>query len=86
MFISLETGKFVFQKSLSETPFKQDRVSFCTPNNACCGGGGGNTANGAKCATPKTILITKTNNYSYNRLRIVGWSQHEGVSPPRGGS
>ena len=31
-FISLEKGKFVFQKSLSETPFKPDRVSFCTPN------------------------------------------------------
>ena len=29
-FISLEKGKFVFQKSLSETPFKPDRVSFCT--------------------------------------------------------
>ena len=29
-FISL--GKFVFQKSLSETPFKPDQVSFCTPN------------------------------------------------------
>ena len=32
IFISLEEGKFVFQKSLSETPFKPDRVSFCTPN------------------------------------------------------
>ena len=31
-FISLEKGKFVFQKSLSETPFKPDRVSFCTPD------------------------------------------------------
>ena len=29
-FISLEKGKFVFQKSLSETPFKPDRASFCT--------------------------------------------------------
>ena len=25
-------GKVVFQKSLSETPFKPDRVSSCTPN------------------------------------------------------
>ena len=32
MFRSFEKGKFVFQKSLSETPFKPDRVSFCTPN------------------------------------------------------
>ena len=32
-FTSLETGKFVSQKSLSETPFKPDRVSFCTPKN-----------------------------------------------------
>ena len=31
-FISLRKGKFVFQKSLSETPFKLDRLSFCTPN------------------------------------------------------
>ena len=31
MIISLEKGKYVFQKSLSETPFKPDRVSFCTP-------------------------------------------------------
>ena len=31
-FISLEKGKFDFQKSLSETPFKPDGVSFCTPN------------------------------------------------------
>ena len=31
-FKSLEKGKFVFQKSLSETPSKPDRVSFCTPN------------------------------------------------------
>ena len=30
MFISLEKDKFVFQTSLSETPFKPDRVSFCT--------------------------------------------------------
>ena len=30
-FISLEKGKLVFQKCLSETPFKPDRVSFCTP-------------------------------------------------------
>ena len=30
LFISLEKGRFVFQKSLSETPFKLDRVSFCT--------------------------------------------------------
>ena len=32
MFRSLEKGKFVFQKSLSESSFKPDRVSFCTPN------------------------------------------------------
>ena len=32
IFRSLEKGKFVFQTSLSETPFKPDRVSFCTPN------------------------------------------------------
>ena len=45
--ISLEKGKFVFQKSLSETPFKPDQVSFCTPNfllmeetNICEGLGG----------------------------------------------
>ena len=31
-FRSLEKGKCVFQKSLSETPFKPDRVSFRTPN------------------------------------------------------
>ena len=31
-FRSLEKGNFVFQKCLSETPFKPDRVSFCTPN------------------------------------------------------
>ena len=31
-FLSLEKGKFVFQKSLSETPSKPDRVSFCTLN------------------------------------------------------
>ena len=31
-FRSLEKGKFVFQKSFSETPFKPDQVSFCTPN------------------------------------------------------
>ena len=32
MFRSLEKGKFVFQKSLSETPFKPDKVSFTTSN------------------------------------------------------
>ena len=32
IFISLEKGEFVFQKSLSETQFKPDRVSCCTPN------------------------------------------------------
>ena len=32
IFRSLEKGKFVFQKSLSKTPFKPDWVSFCTPN------------------------------------------------------
>ena len=32
-FISLEKGKLVFQKFLSETPFKPDRVSFCTLKN-----------------------------------------------------
>ena len=32
IFITLEKGTFVFQKSLSETPLKPDRVSFCTPN------------------------------------------------------
>ena len=35
IFISLKKGKFVCQTSLSErteTPFKPDRVSFCTPN------------------------------------------------------
>ena len=32
IFISLESGKFVFQTFLSETPFKADRVSSCTPN------------------------------------------------------
>ena len=26
-----QISKFVFQKSLSETPFKPDRLSFCTP-------------------------------------------------------
>ena len=31
-FVSLEKGKFVFQKSLSETPFRLDRVSFALPN------------------------------------------------------
>ena len=31
IFISLKRGKFVFEKSLSETPFKPDRFSFCTP-------------------------------------------------------
>ena len=31
IFRSFRKGKFVFQKSLSETPFKPDRVSFCTP-------------------------------------------------------
>ena len=30
-FVSLEKGKFVFQKSLSKTPLKPDRDSFCTP-------------------------------------------------------
>ena len=29
-FVSIGKGKFVFQKSFSETPFKLDRVSFCT--------------------------------------------------------
>ena len=32
-FISPEKGNFVIQKTLSETPFKPDRVSFCTLKN-----------------------------------------------------
>ena len=31
-FTSLKKGKFVLQKSLFKTPFKPDRVSFCTRN------------------------------------------------------
>ena len=31
-FISLEKANLSFKRSLSETPFKPDRVSFCTPN------------------------------------------------------
>ena len=31
-FISLEESNFTFQQSLSEAPFRPDRVSFCTPN------------------------------------------------------
>ena len=34
-FISLEKGKFVSQMSLSETPFKSDRVSFQDPQKSC---------------------------------------------------
>ena len=30
LFIGLEKSKFVFQESLSETPFTPDQVSFCT--------------------------------------------------------
>ena len=35
IFRSLRGGKFVFQKSLSETPFELDRVGFCTSNSCC---------------------------------------------------